>query len=203
MRKRLKVRGILAGVIFLVVAGWASAAGQVVDRMLAIVDGRVVTAEDLRRYQALARFFNEQDVPETQAELLNRVIESVLVRAQVARVPGIRATDREIDEFLARFSLPDHVDFPLSAAALREAARERIENQRYFLIRFPQRVTDEEIVEYYRNVYAPEAEARGLTPSLDEVEDVIELLVGREKTQQDAILWARTLVQRSRVEVVE
>lgn len=196
---------LMAAVAALVLAGAeASVAGtQVIDRMLAVVDGRVITSGDLLQYRALGEFFGEEDIPEDDAELLNWVIESVLIRAQVARVPGIRAGEQDIDELIARFRFPDGLDFPLSPEALRQGARERIENQRYFLIRFPQGASDTEIRDYYETVYAPAAEERGLVASLDEVADFIEVIVEVEKTQADAALWAETLRQRSQVEVVE
>ena len=37
---------------------------QVVDRMLAIVDGQVVTAGDLAQYRAVAAYFGEDDLPQ-------------------------------------------------------------------------------------------------------------------------------------------
>ncbi len=196
---------LVATVATLVLAGVeVSAAGtQVTDRMLAIVDGRVITSGDLDRYRALAAFFDEEDVPEDDAALLDWVIESVLVRAQVARVPGIRATERDIDEFIARFRMPDNIDFPLVPDDLRQGTRERIENRRYFLIRFAQEASDTEIRDYYETVYVPAAEEQGEVASLDEVADFIELIVELEKTQAEAALWAEALLLRSQVEIVE
>ena len=153
---------LVATVATLVLAGVeVSAAGtQVTDRMLAIVDGRVITSGDLDRYRALAAFFDEEDVPEDDAALLDWVIESVLVRAQVARVPGIRATERDIDEFIARFRMPDNIDFPLVPDDLRQGTRERIENRRYFLIRFAQEASDTEIRTITRQSMCPQPKSR-------------------------------------------
>jgi len=201
----VKAAAYFATTLFVTVVGFAEVKAQSVDRMLAIVEGDVVTMGDVQEYRALAAFFNEADIPQDDIEVLNRVIERVLIRAQVARIPGIRATEQAVAEYLARFSLPEGIDFPLSSEVLRQAARDRIESGRYFTIRFPQEVTDPEIRDYYETVWVPEAEARGLTPvgSLDEVRDAVGVVVEIEKMQREATLWAETLVGRSKVEVVE
>ena len=196
---------LVATVATLVLAGVeVSVAGtQAIDRMLAIVDGQVITSGDLHRYRALAAFFVEEDLPEDDVALLDWVIESALVRAQVARVPGIRATERDIDEFIARFRMPDNLDFPLAPDDLRQGANERIEKLRYFLIRFAQEASDTEIRDYYETVYAPAAEEQGEVAPLDQVADFIEVIVELEKTQAEAARWAETLFLRSQVEIVE
>lgn len=202
----LKTTTVLVATVATLVLGGADvfvAGTQIIDRMLAIVDGQVITSGDLQRYRALAAFFDEEDVPEDDAALLDWVIESALVRAQVARVPGIRATERDIDEFIARFRMPENLDFPLAPDDLRQGARERIEKLRYFLIRFAEEASDTEIRDYYETVYAPAAEERGEVASLDEVADFIELLVETEKTQAEGAQWAETLFLRSQVEIVE
>ena len=192
------VATLVLGVVEVSVAG-----PQAIDRMLAIVDGQVITSGDLHRYRALAAFFVEEDLPEDDVALLDWVIESALVRAQVARVPGIRATERDIDEFIARFRMPDNLDFPLAPDDLRQGARERIEKLRYFLIRFAQEASDTEIRDYYETVYAPAAEEQGEVAPLDQVADFIEVIVELEKTQAEAARWAETLFLRSQVEIVE
>ena len=202
----LKTTTVLVATVATLVLGVVevSAAGtQAIDRMLAIVDGQVITSGDLHRYRALAAFFVEEDLPEDDVALLDWVIESALVRAQVARVPGIRATERDIDEFIARFRMPDNLDFPLAPDDLRQGARERIEKLRYFLIRFAQEASDTEIRDYYETVYAPAAEEQGEVAPLDQVADFIEVIVELEKTQAEAARWAETLFLRSQVEIVE
>ncbi len=202
----LKTTTVLVATVATLVLGVVevSASGtQAIDRMLAIVDGQVITSGDLHRYRALAAFFVEEDLPEDDVALLDWVIESALVRAQVARVPGIRATERDIDEFIARFRMPDNLDFPLAPDDLRQGARERIEKLRYFLIRFAQEASDTEIRDYYETVYAPAAEEQGEVAPLDQVADFIEVIVELEKTQAEAARWAETLFLRSQVEIVE
>ena len=200
----VKAASCFATILFLTVAGFAEVKPQIVDRLLAIVEGEAVTTGDVQEYRALAAFFNEE-LPEDDTVVLNRVIERVLIRDLVARIPGIRATEQEIDEYLARYSLPDGIDFPLSSMALRLMARDRIESLFYFDIRFPQEATDDEIRDYYETVWVPEAEARDptLVGSLDEMRGFVETLVVNEKKLREAAEWAETLVARSQVEVVE
>ena len=135
------------------------------------------------------------------------MIEDLLVRVQVARIPSLTATGEDIDALLAAFAPPPELEFPLSEDALRQGARERIESQRYFRVRFRQSVSEDEIRNYYETVYAPEAAERGLGFALEEVADVVEELALLEKIQRDAEEWAEGLredgLDRGRIEIVE
>jgi hypothetical protein len=205
MKRKLNVvTGILIAML-VTSARLPDLGAQSLDRMLAIVDGQVVTESDVEEYRVLAAYFNEADVPEDDDDVLDLVIERVLVRTQVGRFPGIRATQQQVDENLARFSVPGAVAVPLSTEVLGQASRDRIESQRYFAIRFPQEASEAEIEDYYETVWVPEARAQGSTVvgSLDEVRVLVETLVILEKMQREAAVWAATLVQRGLVEVVE
>jgi hypothetical protein len=203
MRKLTCMLSCIVVAAALMGAGSVVACAQAVDRMLAIVDGQVITEGDLVQLRAVAAFFLEDDLPEDDTELLNRAIEDVLVRAQVARFPGSGATEQAIDEFLAFFSIPADIEPPLSTESLRNGARDRIENQRYFRIRFPQSVSEDEIRDYYETFYRPELVERGLDPPLEEIASVVEDFVRLEKMQQQAEVWAATLPGRSEIEIVE
>lgn len=189
--------------VALVLASAGPGSAQVVDRMLAIVEGQVVTEGDLARYRALAASFDEDDLPASDRALLDRVIGDMLVRTYVARVPGLAATEQDIDRFLAAFSLREDPGFPLSAEDLRQGARERIESLRYFRIRFEKPVSEDEVQLYFDTVFAPEAAERGLELTLDEAAGVVEELVRLETILREAETWAAGLPERSRVEIVE
>lgn len=201
MRAWVRSRASMAVALVLASAGPGPA--QVVDRMLAVVEGQVVTEGDLARYRALAAFFDEDDLPADDRALLDHVVEDMLVRTHVARVPGLAATERDIDRFVAAFSLPDDPGFPISDDDIRQGARERIENQRYFRIRFEQSVSEDEVRRYFETVFAPAAAERGLEMSLDEAASLVEELVLWEKILSEARAWAASLPERGRVEIVE
>jgi parvulin-like peptidyl-prolyl isomerase len=193
----------------MLVYGPTSAHAQiVVDRLLAVVNGQVVTAGDLDRYRALATLMGDEDLPSDPEALLARVIEDHLIRIQVAQFPGVRVTDDAVDGYAAQLeSRTDEVDFPLTDADIRRAARERLERARYFDFRFQRssRATDEEVRDYYENVFVPAAEQDGLDviPALETIEGQIRSNVIAEKTQESIAEWTATLYRRNRIEVVE
>jgi hypothetical protein len=181
---------------------------QVVDRLLAVVNGRVVTAGDLDRYRAMAALVDGEELTEPDSELLDRVIEDMLIRAQVAQFPGVRVTDAAVDAYTAELSgAAEQVGFPLTPAEIRMAARDRLERTRYFDFRFSRvvRVSEEEVRGYYETVFLPAVQAEGIgeLPIFDQVRDRIRANLIAEKTQTSIEEWTESLYRRNEIEVVE
>ena len=180
--------------------GWTNA--QIIDRMVAVVNGQVVTQNDVGRHRDLARFFND-NLPPDEAGLLREVIEDLLIRDQIRLFPGIRFAVEDVDAYLTR--LGDADDF--APGVVRSAARARLERAEYFDLRF-RRFTDpsdEELIEYYQRVFLPEAEARGLDPMprFDEMQQSIRESVRTETAEGRILVWVESLLRRSEIEVVE
>ena len=184
-----------------VLSGGVSRA-DLIDRMLAIVDGRVITLGDIRRHGEVARLFGDP-VGDDESDLLQEVIEDLLIRDQIDQFPGLQVEEERVDETIAQ--LPD--TDALTPEATRDAVRDRLERISYFDLRFRRftEATDEEIVIYYETVFLPEALARGLEPlpALDEVSDLIGENVITEKADREISVWTESLIARSDIEVVE
>ena len=175
---------------------------DLIDRMMAVVDGRVVTQGDLRRHVEVARLFGDPVVNDESA-LLQEVIEDLLIRDQIEQFPGFQLEESLLDDYISQ--LPDTE--ALTSEVFRDAARQRLERIAYFDLRFRRftAVTEEEITNYYETVFRPEARARGLepVPALDEVGDLISENVITEKADREISAWTDSLIARSDIEVVE
>ena len=172
---------------------------EIIDRIVASVNGKIITASDIRKERILASVFGEP--PKDDAALLQDVIDRTLVEEQIAQFPDVEVTDEEVDVALGTIKAPP--DLP--SEEFREAVRRRMLRARYFEFRFRQfiRASDEEIQKYYADVFVPEARARGLTqvPSLQEATESIGANIIDEKMSQEVQLWLESIRGRSNVEV--
>ncbi len=175
---------------------------DLIDRMMAIVDGRVVTLGDVRRHGEVARLFGDV-VEDNESALLQAVIEDLLIQDQIDQFPGLRIDEERVDEIISQY--PDTGN--LTREVIRDSARKRLERITYFDLRFRRftAATEEEITNYYETVFRPEARARGLepVPALDEVGDLISENVITEKADREISAWTDSLIARSEIEVVE
>ena len=190
--------GIVLGVVLSGEASWA----DLIDRMMAVVNGRVVTQGDLKRHVEVARLFGDP-VADDESALLQEVIENLLILDQIDQFPDLQVEEDRVDEIISQ--LPDTGS--LTPEVLRDAARERLERMTYFDLRFQRftEATDEEIATYYETVVLPEAVARGLEPmpALNDVGALIAENVITEKADREISAWTDSLIERSEIEVVE
>ena len=193
---------LVLGIALIVVPSGEAGRPDVIDRMMAVVDGRVVTLGDVRRHQDVARMFGDV-VAEGESDLLREVIEDLLIQNQIDQFPGLRVDEQLVDEYVSR--LPDAST--LTPELIREAAQKRLERINYFDLRFRRftEATEEEIAAYYETVFRPEALARGLEPmpALGEVRELIGENVITEKADREISVWTDSLMSRSEIEVVE
>ena len=198
-RKRL-VRLCLAALVVLL--GSAALSADVIDRLLAVVEGQVVTLSDLEQHRALGRLFGDP-VPEDDQSALREVIENLLIRNEVVNFPGIQVAPDELDAYLSQLRSTE--ELPLET--VRTAAHDRLRLIRFVDLRFRQfmQATDEEIGRYYDDVFVPEARRQGLdpVPLLDEVRDLIRTNVIEEKVSKEITVWTEALYRRGEIEVVE
>lgn len=187
-------------------AGNLLAQAQTIDRMLAIVDGNVITHGDLQRYRRLAGMFGFADeVPADDRAALESLIDDRLIDAQVQQFPVIRVADAEVRALVSEIAPAG--DPLLTLELISTAARDRLERAQYFDIRFGQFVSasDEEVQEYYETVFLPQARERGLAPipPLEAVAGKIRQNVLVEQTNRDIMTWLESLRRRSEIEIVE
>ena len=194
-------RGLIL-VCFLALAWVPAMYGDVIDRLMAVVDGDVITLGDVKQERALRRFFGDE-APSDDQSMLDEVIEDFLIRNQVDQIPGIQITSEEVEAYSLQLGDPGD----LAAEVVAVAVRQRMKLARYVDLRFRQfiRVSDSEIEEYYREVFLPETQSSGLAsvPTLDSVREAVRTNVIEEKVNREIRLWVNSLIRRSDIEVVE
>ena len=176
--------------------------GDVIDRLMALVDGKIITLSDVKQERALRQFFGEES-PQEDVAILDEVIEDFLIRNQVDQFPGIQVTTEEVESY--RLQLGDAGD--LAGEVVDVAIRQRMKLARYVDLRFRQfiQASETEIEQYYSDVFLPRAQTRGLRriPPLEEVRETIRTNVIEEEVDREIRVWVESLVRRSEIEVVE
>ena len=200
-------RVVLASLLVLLSAGAAARAqapapgGEVVDRMVAVVNGsELITYSDLLWQLAL-----QPGVPldNPRREDLRRVLELLidqrLVLQEAAKLPHVHATEAEMKQaeadLIKRF--PSLEEFQrrlertgLTAAQLREIIHERLDMEKYLNFRFRSFtvVTPREVEEYYRDVFVPRHRRQRpgvVVPKLDDVFKDLQNELTESKVESD------------------
>jgi hypothetical protein len=177
---------------------------EVIDRIVAVVDGRLVTLSDLRRERENRTRLGESNIPD-EKELTKQLVDSHLIEIQAADYPNIEASVEEIDAELARLKLGTGP----SANSLRETIARRLRFQKFFEVKFGSSIlpTEEEVRQYYEDVFAPEARRRGLQPipplSDAAIAAAIRNNVMQEKLDRELELWLASVRLKSNVEIFQ
>ena len=206
-------------------AGFAEARGQeVVDKMVATVnsDGAtdcggvcLITYSDLV-WQLALQPNTPLDNP-TSADLnraLRLVIDQRLILQEGEKLPSIAPSTEEIkaarDELVKNFASQSEFQqrlqrVGLTAEKLDEILDQRLRIEKYLDFRFRNFVviTQQEIADYYRDVYVPRLRARApgqIVPTLEEARDEIERTLQESKIETDTDAFLDT--SRERAEIV-
>ena len=177
---------------------------EVIDRIVAVVNGHIFTLGDLRQERETRAHLGEKQL-DNDENLAREMIDTYLIEQQIADSPDIDVTDSDVDEELQKLNVrPDAV-----TDVLRYALRLRIRIQKFFDMRFRQaiRPTDDEIRKYYEEVFVPEARRRGLQsiPPLTESSMVsaIRENVIQENLDHEVEVWLEAIRRKSNVEILQ
>jgi len=188
--------------IFVLLTLGQSFQAEVIDKVVAVVDGHIITASDMRQERDILMRLNEKQVDDDKA-LVQQLIDNYLIEAQIADFPGIEVTDDDVTKELQKSVAGEGAP----SQALREAVRLRIRMQKYFEMRFGQfiQASDEDVNKYYNVVFVPEAQKRGLNPipPLTQVSDLIRNNVIQESLHHEITIWLEAIRRRSNIEVFE
>jgi len=174
---------------------------EVIDRIVAVVDGHIITLSDLRREREVRAQLGDRPIEDNHI-LAGQVIENYLIEMQIADYPNIDVTDAEVAADLEKLRSRGMT----ASQALRDAVRLRIRIQKFFDMKFRQliRPTDDDIRKYYEEVFVPEARKRGLqsVPPLTNAEmvDALRENVIQEKLDHEVTLWIEAIRRRSNIE---
>ena len=206
------MKRLLTTIIVLALAAGAGAqtpapgGGEVVDRMVAVVNGgELITYSDLLWQLAL-----QPGVPidnprrEDLSRALELLIDQRLVLQEAGKLPHVHATEKETEEagneLAKRF--PSAGEFQqrmervgLTAAQLREIIHERIDMEKYLDFRFRSFtvVTPQEVEAYYKDVFVPRRRRQSpgaIVPELKAVYEQTraELVERKIESETDAFL---------------
>ena len=174
-------------------------ADGIIDRVLATVNGEVVTESDVRWELALDPDVQPLDLSaENRRTMLERVIDQRILFQEATKVPQVPPTDEEIQTYI-RTSLVERFGSQeafrtrirkvgLDFATIREIVTRRLSLLKYVDFRFRSFVIvpPDEIERYYNEVAVPRMKNRGVEiRTLDEMRTQIENTLAGEKINSE------------------
>jgi hypothetical protein len=185
---------------------------QVVDCIVAEVNGKAMTLTDIRILQEFAISPEDKDgvPPGTLRQTLEQAIDRRVVIDLVRE--DIEVTQKEADDLLARWKGrfdPGQWQEKLAAYGLQEKAlklyvEEIIRYVKTIDLRFGRGVdiSRQEIERHYEEVYAPSERALGREPKpLLQAQAEIEAWIKSEKVRQQSATWVRSLRAQAEVRI--
>ena len=202
------MRSVLLALTFLALAApaaWGQAApgGVVVDRMVAVVNGReLITYTDLLWQLALQPNVPlDAPRPEDLRRALDLLIDQRLIAQEAEKLPSAAPSEREVNEEIGRLVgfFPSPADFYArlsrvglgeDSTQLREIVESRVRINKYLDFRFRAFtvVSPREVEDYYREVYVPRRrrQAPGLVvPTREQVYKELEAELIENKVNSD------------------
>lgn len=200
-----------AALLFCLVFGSVVAAAPVIDRVLAVVQGSIITLSDVQAALALG-LVNTAGAADPIGPALEQLIERSLQLVEVERYsppePSAGEVEARLRPIRARF--PDDESFRRTVAALglnderlRAIARDDLRlyaylNQRFASVTDP---TDEEVARYYRE-HQQEFVRDGVPQPLSEAAPELRRRLQAARRAELVNEWSRQLRQRADVRVV-
>ena len=179
-----------------------SVRAEILDRILAVVGGRIVTLSDSHQEHAIRLALGEA-LPKDDKAMLQDLIDARLLENEVDQFPGIDVSEQDIDARLQK--IPNLQGLPTSV--VRDAIRHRLYRAEFIELRFRQfiRPTDNDVRAYYDSVFVPEARNRGLNPvpAFDQVQELVRQNVIEEQLTHDVDNWLDTVRRRSEIAVFD
>lgn len=186
--------------------------GEVVDRIVAVVNDEVITLTDVNIIQKFGLFedMEESQDADKQTQILSRLINQKLV-IQLAS-ERIMVSKEELEASLSDFIQKTDPDFAGTALLqfgldwddLKSYLREKLLFQKIVSQRFNRGVivSIEEIERYYEQVYVPSQRGKKLSPQpMIEVLDQIEGELQREKVEDQVQEWIDNLKREANIQI--
>ncbi len=189
----------------LAIAFSAASADEVIERVLAVAAGDVITLADV----TAAREFGLVPPPtksDPVGEVLDRLIDRSLALAEVDRYappePGVAAVDQQLAAVRARFSTASAFDAALARVGMNEGyLRERLRQDLLIRAYIEQRFaipspTDEDLALYYRD-HLPAFTRNGQVTAFEDARDSVVQSVAGERRQGLVDTWVAGLRRRA------
>jgi len=198
----------------------------VLDRVVAVVNGRAILSSDLREEMLLSVLEPSEGeaVVESRQEALQRLISRTMIRQQIREedARSLEPTSKEIQERIdeIRKELPICVRencttdagwnaflvrHELTESRVRAYLRNRMQILRFIEIRFRQgiQISQQEIETYYRNTLVPQYQAGQAIPPLSAVSPRIEEILLQQQVNMMFSGWLESLRKQGEVEVLD
>jgi len=188
-------------------------AQQVVDRMVARIDGDVLTWSEMRELASFQQLMGEK--PASDPELIRQLVDQWMInteaRAEQFSPPSEAVVNRAMEELEKQVGSPVEFRRRLTEVGLTLAAVWRLLEQQMLTLQFLDRkfrgaaqVEPRQVETYYRDELVPQMSARGQqAPPIESVQERIrELLVLREISRLSA-RWLEESRSNLRIEVLE
>jgi hypothetical protein len=190
--------------------GRALAAQETVDRIAVRIESDVILWSEIDTLKHYQQFVDGKS--ESDAEILNRLIDQWIVRteADVARFP--HPTEEEIQQSLERlqksFLSAEEYEARKKQSGLSETDLREITSQQLFLsgyldsrFRPAVQVDPKSIEDFYHHAVVPRAKARGQEPpSLDAARDFIQEALVQQGINEQANRWLKESRSRLHIE---
>jgi hypothetical protein len=195
---------------------------EVIDRVIAVVDGKVLTHLSLEKIRLMQEIFSGTTAPSTAGveiqnhdqKFLDLIIDQALIREQMVQYAEVEVSPNEVESELQKLALEwsgkESFETALKSRRLTlDELKSRIHFQlavlKFVDARFRQFavVEPKEISDYYHQVFLPEVNEKKLTaPALVEVEEKIRALLVEEKVNQQLAEWLKSLRQNASIQIL-
>jgi hypothetical protein len=189
----------------------ADANAQTIDGIAARIEDDIITESEFRELGAFQELVDGK--PKPRDEVIKELADQWIVRGEASLAafppPSQSDVDRAFNEFVKQFSSLEEFRKRCAAVGLTEAAVRRILAQQLFLSRFidyrfrpAAQVDQSQIEEYYKNVFAPQLEAKKQpVPPLEDVEDTIREVLIQKAINERATKWLDDTREHLRIDV--
>jgi hypothetical protein len=204
-------------------AGAVDARAQIIDRILAVVDGVIIMQSDVAAAIRLKRVpsaggpstssgssrASSGDAADPTGAALDRLIERQLILAEVDRYAPPDPAEADIDRHLSDLRSQAGAEFDrilllsgIGVEQLRREVRDDLRIQAYLQQRFGAiQPTEEEILQYYRD-HPASFSVNGAVRSFDDAHDVARAALIAERRGQTIRDWMSDLRRRANVTVL-
>lgn len=215
MKRNWFLMSLLVLGIYPTAASQNTANRVVVDKMVATVNGELVTYSDVL-WQLALQPNSILDNPSKEAleRALQLVIDQRLIMQEAEKLPSISPTNQEVEAELTALikQFPSQVEFEqrvrkvgLDAEQLRQIVQRRVRVEKYLQFRFRAFIviSQKEIADYYRDVWVPRLRQRNpsrVVPTVEQARAEIEQTLTEAKIESDMAKFLDAA--RDRAEIV-
>jgi len=183
---------------------------EILDRMVAVVNGRMVTQSDLQKaaqWSTISADSAGLASVRVNDEVLRLYLERILIRQEIENYPGLEVAEEEIQVQVQRLQAKQPTleawKNPSELEKIRAEFREQLYYEKFIDLRFRHfiEVRPEEMDAYYRDIFTGEWNKSGkqLLPPFEQVQDTIRRILIETKIHQQLNLWIMDLKQKAEI----